>query len=179
MSRIKEKLLVCYTKQLAKRRSVLRTNVGFQQAHDIGILFNASTMQQYDAISRLVAQLEKLGKRVIGLCYATTPVVANSPFPIITDRDVKLWGTVAHPQAKVFIGTPFDYLYQLDLEGHPILDYLLAKSNAKCRVGHYSTARSNLFEIMITLSREQGKGSDVEVLIEQMLHYTQLLVAPQ
>lgn len=155
----------------------MRTNVGFRQAQNVGILYSAGTLQKHDAALYLSAQLKKLGKEVMGLCYATASAqVANSTFPVITDGDIKLWGTITHPQAKTFIDTPFDYLYQLDLEEDPILNYLLAKSSAKCRVGYYTATRASLFEVMVTFNEKQN-DNNMNALIEQMLHYTQLLRA--
>jgi hypothetical protein len=89
-------------------------------------------------------------------------------------RDLRLWGAITHPQARDFVNTPFDYLYQVDLQGHPMVDYLLAKSQAKCRVGYYDTSRTGLFEMMVKFDK-RTTGNDLDSLIAQMVHYTQLL----
>jgi hypothetical protein len=175
MLHIKEKILSLYTKRLVKTRHVVRTSVGFQQAQNMGILYSADSPQKHEAVRHLATQLKKMGKKVAGLCYATTPIQATYPyFPIINHRDLQLWGTITHPQAQNFINTPFDYLYQVDLKGHPILDYLLAKSKAKCRVGYYSALRANLFEMMVTFDHK-ANGNEIDDLTAQMVHYTQLL----
>ena len=177
MSRIKEKLLSLYTKHLIKARRAERTNVGFQQAQRIGILYSRGSTKKQEAVNRLATQLRQLGKQVTKLCYATTPTpVNNLADPTITPRDIQLFGRIIYPQAKSFVNTPFDYLYQVDLEGQPVLDYLLAKSQAKCRVGHYTAARAALFEIMVSFEQQPG-SSAIDALTAQMLHYTQLLAA--
>jgi hypothetical protein len=172
---IKEKILSLYTKKLAKTRRVARINVGFQQAQNMGILYSAESPQKHEAIHHFAAQLNKLGKKVAGLCYAIAPLQATHlDFPTITHHDLRLWGAISHPQALDFVNTPFDYLYQVDLEGHPMLDYLLAKSQAKCRVGYYDTSRTGLFEMMVKFDKKTN-GNDIDGLIAQMVHYTQLL----
>ena len=112
-----------------------------------------------------------------GLCYATVPTlqVANT-FATITHRDLQFWGNITHPKAKAFIDTPFDYLFQVDMVGHPAINYLLAKSQAKCRVGYYDTVRTGLFEMMVTFDRQTG-SNDIDALTKQMVHYAQLLRA--
>ena len=109
------------------------------------------------------------------LCYSTAlPQTTDLTFPVITYRDIQLWGTITHPQAQDFLNTSFDYLFQVDLVGHPVLDYLLARSHAKCRIGYYDTLRTSLFEMMITLNKETNSGG-IYALTAQMIHYTQLL----
>jgi hypothetical protein len=178
MSRIKEKILSLYTKRLIKTNRLVRTNVGFHQAKNMGILYSVDTPQKNEAVLYLEVQLKKMGKQVTGLCYADTPMQAiNLTFPAITHHDIQLWGTITHPQAQIFVNTSFDYLFQVDLMGHPVLDYLLAKSQAKCRVGHYNTLRTSLFEMMVTLNKQTG-GNKIDNLAAQMIRYAQLLKAP-
>jgi len=177
MSRIKEKIFSLYTKRLIKTHRVVRTSVGFQQAQNLGILYRADSPQKTEVIRYWATQLNKMGKQVAGLCYTTSSIKSNHlDFPTISYHDIQLWGTITHPQAQAFVNTSFDYLYQVDLVGHPVLDYLLAKCRAKCRVGYYDPLRTTLFEIMVTLDK-QTDGSEINALTAQMAHYTQLLKA--
>jgi len=175
MIRLKEKILLLYTKRLVKKSHVVRTSVGFQQAKSMGILGGVDHPDKQESILCFADELKNMGKKVSILGYTTTPVQATyNNFPTISHRDLQIRGTITHPQAKKFINTPFDYLYQVDLKSYPAMDYLLAKSHAKCRVGYYDTARINLFEIMVTFSQETGRN-EINDLITQMIHFTQLL----
>lgn len=175
MSWIKEKILWLYTKRLIKTRRATRMHVGFRQAQHIGILYSAGNPQKQQVVRQLAKQLQKMGKQVTGLCYATIPMqqTAND-FPTVTQHDLHYWGTITHPQAQAFVNTPFDYLFQVDLMGHPILNYLLAKSQAQCRIGYYDPTRTNLFEIMVMFERKDDKEV-MTALVEQMIHYAQLI----
>lgn len=175
MSRIKAQLLSFYTKRLIRRRRVDHTNVGFDHAKTIGILYHGDDPKKQEAIHQLVTELKKLGKQVSTLCYVTDPKqVVNVTVPTITIRDIQLLGKIMHPQAQAFVDTSFDYLYQIDLAGHPVIDYLLTKSKAKCRIGHYTANRAGLFEMMVSLAKKP-EDTTITDLIAQMLHYTQLL----
>ena len=177
MPRIKEKLLSFYTKRLSKTRRIERTNVGFRQAQSIGILYTGDSAKKQQIVQRLVSQLQQLGKQVTILCCAkASKAIEKTNVPTITYQDIQLLGKIIHPQARAFVNTPFDYLYQIDVEGHPVLDYLLAKSQARCRVGYYTAARAGLFEMMV-MPQSTSASSKLEDLIAQMLHYTQLLKA--
>jgi hypothetical protein len=85
MSRIQEKILALYTKRLIRTGRAVRTSVGFQQAQNMGILYSANNPQKHEAARHLASQLNKMGKQVAGLCYATVPIQAtNLAFPTIT-----------------------------------------------------------------------------------------------
>lgn len=175
MSQIKARLLSFYTKRLIRRRRADRMNVGFVQAQTIGILYHGDSPKKQVAVDWLASELKKLGKQVSILCYVTdSKQAANFTDPTITLQDIPLLGKITHPQAGLFLDTSFDYLYQVDLEGQPAIDYLLVRSKANCRVGYYRPARAVLFEVMVSLAKHPEEG-DIANLTAQMLHYTQLL----
>ncbi|MHA7878087.1 MAG: DUF6913 domain-containing protein [Bacteroidota bacterium] len=172
---IKQKMLALYTRRTIQTDRVVRANVGFQQAQHVGILYSADSSKKHKTVNQFVNQLKAMGKNVSVLCYTTVPVQqAANTYATITHRDLQLWGTITHPKAKAFINTPFDYLFQVDMVGHAAMDYLIAKSQAKCRVGYYDTARTNLFEMMVTFD-EHRKSDTIDTLTTQMIHYAKLL----
>ena len=142
MSSIQHQLLSFYTRRLTRSRRVVRTNVGFEQANSIGILYSGHSAEAHEAVRSLADKLERSGKKVTILYCATAPLsTTEAEIPTITSRAIGLFGKIRHPLARTFVNTPFDYLYQVDWKGHPVLDYLLARSRAKCRVGHYTAER--------------------------------------
>ncbi len=178
MFRIKEKLLAFYARRCAKQDRAVRTNVGFREARAIGILYSLDSPEKHEPVRHLAERLTKLGKRVEVLCYEPGLIqTPDLPYPTIMLRDIKLWGKIDHPQAQDFINRPFDYLYHVDLVKNPVVDFFLAKCQAKCRVGHYEEDRASFFEIMVTFNRREGRN-DIGGLIEQMVHYTQPLNPP-
>ncbi|MEM9417407.1 MAG: hypothetical protein AAF963_03590 [Bacteroidota bacterium] len=174
-SRLKARLFKFYTKRLIKARQATYAHVGFDQAQSIGILYSGDSAQKQEVVQQLATQLKQQGKRVTMLRYVEdSKQVTNWSTPTVTRRDIRFGGEIAYSEAKIFVDTPFDYLYHVDWDGHSVLDYLLAKSKAKCRVGHYVAARAGLFEIMVSLAK-QPDSRELTDLTAQMLHYTQLL----
>ncbi len=177
MSRIKYRLLSLQTRRAIRLCSVSRTSVGFERAQSMGILYSDNSTGKQAVIHQLITQLNQLGKQVMVLCYEPTCSQVIPPiFPTTTHQDIRPWGAIAFLPTKTFIKTPFDYLYHVDLAGDPVLDYLLARSHAKCRVGHYNAERTDLFEIMVSL-KEGANSSDIGNLASQMIRYTQCLRA--
>lgn len=175
MSRIKMHLLSFYARRATRRRAVTRTSVGFDQAQSLGILYSGDSAEKLEVIHQLTARLNRLGKQVTACCYLPDSCSsAASRASITTPRDFRLWGAITHLPTKIFVHTSFDYLYHVDWEGDPVLDYLLARSHAKCRVGHYDSRRVALFEVMVRCRKESGH-EELAALASQMLHYTQCL----
>ncbi len=175
MFRIKERLIAFYTKRLIKTRQTIHANVGFEQAQSIGILYRGDSSQKQAAVQELATRLKQLGKQVTTLCYVSDPKeVTSLAGPTLTLEEVTWLGNITSLRGRQFVETRFDYLYNVDWEGQAVVNYLLAISKAKCRIGHYSSSRAGLFEVMVSLAKEP-KTQKMTDLTGQMLHYTQLL----
>lgn len=175
MRLIKEKLLGLYTKNVLKAHKIPRRNVGFKQAKLIGLLYTQEDLQKKELIQQFIDQLQATGKTVAVLPYVATKNQAfDEGFPGFTQHAINYWGQLLDGQLADFVNTAFDYLYHLDFTSDPILDYLLAKSLAKCRVGNFDLSRANLFEIMVKCEHMEDKHA-LEHLTDQMIYYTQLL----
>jgi len=178
LQRIKASLLQLRTWRLQQQPATRRSNVGFAHAQRIGILYTDTIPDKHDVVGRFVAALRQKGKDVMGLCYATEQAYSAplERFATFTQSDIGIWRPIKHLAAQQFVQTPFDYLFHVDLMGHPVLDYILAKSQAQCRVGYLDTQRTHLFEVMVTFQPAAEKHA-LEALTTQMLHYVQLLNA--
>jgi len=107
------------------------------------------------------------------LCYTTEKDRIHPSSNLLYSFDHKAityLGNIDSDRVAKFIHTPFDYLFHIDLETNPFLDYIIAKSKAKCRVGYFDTDRKNLFEVMVKVSRVDP-SEDIKKLTQQMLHY--------
>lgn len=177
MLTIKKKLLALYTKRRVRASQVARLNVGYEQAQLMGLLYTYDNAQKHKAVLQFVDQIKLTGKKLHTLCYVANPrEIYRGGFPAFTQRAIGLFGKFSDKQVIDFLYTPFDYLYHVDLVSNPILDYLLATCRAKCRVGKFDPIRASLFEMMIKFSSKED-SHQLDGLMEQMLHYTQLLQA--
>jgi hypothetical protein len=178
MLQIKEKLLALYTRKLIKFNKIARLNVGYKQAKVIGLLYTQESDQKKAVIVQFIEQLRNTGKQVQVLHYIPLIPAKNqeldTSFPTFSDRDINYLGKCISGQLVSFIDTPFDYLYHIDLISNPILDYLLTKCKAKCRVGNFNINRAHLFEIMVKFEPKPDTYA-LHSLAKEMLYYTQLL----
>jgi hypothetical protein len=178
MLQIKEKLLALYTRRFIKSNKTARLNVGYKQAKVIGLLYTQEDDQKKAVMLNFIEQLRNTGKNIEVLQYIPQISAKNQAldtnFPSFSNRDVNYLGKCLNGQLASFIDTPFDYLYHIDLASNPILDYLLVKCKAKCRVGNFDINRAHLFEIMVKFEPKTDIYA-LHSLAKEMLYYTQLL----
>jgi hypothetical protein len=152
--------------QLKKNKS-LRTNIPYKQALSVGVIFSVEDKQKHDQIKEFVHKLEHDGKKVQVLEYLPNKKENYEfLFDFFTIKDISFWGKIESEKTLKFSDTPFDYLFCLDTEQNPMLQYLLARSKSKCRVGKFNENGKSFFELMI-----DSNGS-TKNLIDGIYKYT-------
>ena len=162
------------THLLSKKIILARSNVGLNKAVDIGVLYSYKSPDNHEILQRFIRNLKNLDKKVGVLCYTTAKDRVHQSSNLLYSFDheaITSFGALNSDRVKKFIDTPFDYLFHVDLETNPILDFIVTKSQAKCRVGYFDSLRKNLFEVMVKVSCVNNI-EDIKRLTNQMLHYT-------
>ncbi|WP_342265560.1 DUF6913 domain-containing protein [Cardinium endosymbiont of Philonthus spinipes] len=157
-----------------QHKALARSNVGLNKATTIGVLYSYESPAKHEVVQRLIRDLKNLDKQVSVLCYITGKDRMHASSNLryaFGHKAITILGKVKSDRIKKFIETPFDYMFHVDLTTNPLLDYIVAKHPAKCRVGHFDPMRKNLFEVMVKVSRT-APVEDMKRLAGQMLHYT-------
>lgn len=171
---VKFVVLGIVTRFVSKRKIAPRSNVGLNKATTIGVLYSYESPAKHEAVQRFIRDLKNLDKNVSVLCYTARK---DRIYPTsylryaFGHKAITILGKVKSDRIKKFTETSFDYLFHLDLTTNPVLDCLVAKHQAKCRVGHFDPTRKNLFEVMVKVNRTTP-SEDIKRLASQMLHYT-------
>ena len=71
---------------------------------------------------------------------------------------------------KAFQTQTFDYLFHVDFCSNPLLDLLLIKNKALCRIGHFDQKRMHLLDVLVKMERKNGVD-DIKRLTDQMVYY--------
>ncbi len=155
-------------KQVRNNRT-RRSSTSYREAKSIGIVFTMQSLDDYEAIRNFENKLKKDGKAVKVLCYLPKNVENfHFHYDIFSHTDFTALGKVKARNIEEFLEQKFDYLICLDKTPNLYIEYLLAASAARFRIGNYSENKEPLFELMIRLN-----GSDsVSNLITQIHHYT-------
>lgn len=158
------------TRSALRKNKSIRQSIPYQQAKSIGILFSVEDKDKHASIKEFMHRLEQDGKQVKVLEYL--PAKAENyefMFDFFTAKQLNFWGELKSDVVRAFINTPFDFLFYIDRETNPLALYLLASSQARCRVGRYHETESGFFELMI---EQNGTNRG---LIDTMYKYTQQL----
>jgi hypothetical protein len=178
MQLIKEKLLSFYINRLLKSSKRARWNVGYQQAKTIGILYTREDPQKEIYILQFIDLLAKTGKKIQALEYIPANLAQqetmHKKIPSFVEHEISFLGKSKNEELTKFMDTCFDYLYHIDLTSNILLDYLLVKCQAKCRIGSFNINRATCFEVMVSFEAKPDTPA-LKSLTKHLLYYTQLL----
>jgi hypothetical protein len=176
---IQAKLLALYTRRLTKAayQGIIHQEQGNPAGMGLLYTYDPANPTKTDAVVQVVKRLQAAGKQVQVLCYVPhhKALATNTPFATVTKKDINLLGRSQNESFNSFVKSSFDYLYHLDLISDAVLDYVVAKCTAHCKIGNYLAGREALFELMFKDLVQPDKEVSFDSLIGKMFNYTQLL----
>lgn len=148
----------------------------FKDSRSVGILFDASEEKDYNEVHRYVNKLQRQNKEVKALGLILDPVLANHLMPMLTfdyiyAKDLNWYEKPKTVKYREFCMNAFDILIDLSRKDHAALLFAAGETPAAFKVGKYSEAGRNIFDMMI----EIGEEEPVDKVIEHFDHYINLL----
>lgn len=144
-----------------------RSSVFLDNAASIGLLFDATELEERLTVIGFAEKLKSLGKNVNLLGFFNTKLKTNDfPFHFF---DKKQLDWALRPNKAVlanFVDQPFDLLINLSNRNVAPLNYIAAHSKARFRVGPY-TQNTICYDLMI----EHDKNKGLEAFLKLVLHY--------
>lgn len=172
MSGFSNKLLTRNTQKAIRKGKIKRGSVSYDDAENVGILFTVIDRPKHTLIKKFIKLLEKDKKHVDVICLlGEGKENYDFIFDYFTTRDFSFFGNIVSRSVSKFVQKKFDYLIVLDIESNIFTDNILAKSNAKCRVGMHHDDNDPLFELMIKINDKES----IEALINQVYHYLKFI----
>jgi len=168
------KYLVEYNSRRAlKKNPIARINPSFQDAKQIGILFTWEGEKKVELIQHFINELKISGKKSTVLCfYKIKENIPSKTFKFFTPQDFDHFGSAKSEAITQFINVQFDFLFHLDTLKNVYIEYILARSKAKCRVSRLDYESKDFYDFMI----KTGDNEGIEHLCRHLLHYTKSLV---
>ena len=168
---IRNTLVAYKTKNELKNNQIARQSVDYENASLLGLLYTAEDLKKHDEVKALVRKFEKDGKKVEVLSYLPKDV-QNFEFryTFFTEKDISMFGKIKSKDILDFCNKPFDYLFYFDFESDMFMRYLLAKSQAKCRVGNFEEMNRQYCDLMVAPQQPNYKS-----LAFEMYKYTKIL----
>jgi hypothetical protein len=143
----------------------------FEKAKTIGIVFNASIIEDFQLVQKYVKYLKGLNKQVKALGYFSTgeiPDITYSKleFDFFTKKHLNWHLKPQRSFIDNFILEEFDLLLVIDLKNDFPLRYISALSRAKFKIGNL-IADTQIYDLMIEV--EEGKG--IKYFLKHLDHY--------
>lgn len=163
---MKETLIRMNTRKFLRGQS-LRSNIPYNQALNIGVLFTVEDQAKHALIKDFVRRLESDGKKVQVLEFLPDKKENYEfKYPFFTNKDFSFFGSLHSNDAMHFINMRFDYLFVPDLTTNTMIQHIVSRSKASCRAGKYFEGGEAYFDLMIE------SVTTVNELINSLYSYT-------
>jgi hypothetical protein len=147
---MKLNLLKYRTKLYLKKNRAHRSSLSYDSAKTAGIIFTVEDKQKHFAVKDFIKRLESDGKHIQVLEFLPdNKENFEFKFDFFMAKDISILGSLQSDNAIQFADAPFDFLFYLDLSPNPMILHLLARSNAKCRVGGFWEDGDKYLDLMV------------------------------
>lgn len=166
LSSMKDKLLNINSFLALKFNKTERENTDLNKVKSIGVLFHRNNGDEKSILDRYKNILEKnnISPKLFLLCIKSskdnTSTDSNDNFIFFSSSDISILGTIKNKQIENFINTKFDYIINLREISTPLDRVILSKSKAKCRVGFYNSANTDLYDFMLKLKNSNDISNE-------------------
>ena len=164
LANLKNNLLQRQVNKLLQNKSN-RKATNFADCQNISILFNANDNQNLSAVFQYIRLLIGLNKNVSALGFWNANDLSNAPtqYPIFNKKNLSFANVPKGELIENFNTQNSDLLLALYITPLAALDYLIAASQAKFKVGFYSEVNCNLLDFML-----YSKNIDLETAVNQL-----------
>ena len=150
--------------------------VSLSDARNVGIVYLVSNQGIFNKVKLLIRKLNSPYRQVVALGFVNRDsipdycVAANSGY-YFDKKDLNWYGAPKNDYVKEFLNKEFDVIIDLTLEDVYVLQYIIALSKSKLKVGRFSKSMQKHYDLMIK--------NDNDVLsdeyIDQILYYLNIL----
>lgn len=149
--------------KVSRRKKIL----GYGQAQSFGIMYDASSEENYRQITHLVKDLQQDNKKIKTLGYVNLKKMPEYSFPKLTFEFCNAknfyWDQSPLTQnVKDFIAQDFDALIDLSPSDFFHLKYLAATSTAPFKVGRFNEKYINVFDLMLEVKDDTPNKEAIE-----------------
>jgi hypothetical protein len=163
-------------KRAIRRNKTKRYSSSYSNAKNILVYFTSEGNLKFAQVKRIQNKMEREGKKVKFLFLLLNE--EDKPDVHIDDgmerlemNDFSFFGNIQKPSVRNLLNEDFDYMIHADMETNIYSDLIMAKCNAKCRIGRYFKDHDDRYDMMVSIPG----GKDINFLLDQIHHYTKAL----
>jgi hypothetical protein len=134
--------------------------MNLKDAKTVGILYDASNINDTDLVKKYIAYLRDSGKKVKSIGYLAVKELPNTiqislDQQCLTLKEVNWYYKPAIGFIGNFVKEEYDLLLDLNISRQLPITYIAALSKAKCKVGRFTNKYMNLYDVMIEVDKEK------------------------
>lgn len=164
---------------LKKETSLLvrkRSMENLVTAKSIGILYPLVVVPDYNQVEKFVSELQHQHKEVKALGFVQYKEMANRFLPklsydFFSRKQINWYYKPVSDKVRDFILSDFDLLIDLTVEENLPLKFIAGLSHARCKVGRFSDANKQYYDVMIKISPVERLAG----FITQVEHYLTII----
>lgn len=139
---------------LSSGRTRIPNKFSFDKVKTVGILFDATNVEDYDIVKRYVVYLREHLKKVKVIGFFSTkeiPALTYSKleYDFFSVKELNWLGKPSSVIIQNFIDEEYDLLIDLNIHDHFPLKYISALSKAAFKVGKYDENDTEIYDMMI------------------------------
>lgn len=126
----------------------------FNDIKTVGILFDATSAEDFELVKRYIIYLREYRKRVKAIGFFSTKEIpaftySKLEYDFISAKELNFYGKPTTMIAKNFIDEEYELLIDLNVNDHFPLRYISALSKAAFKVGKYNEKDTEIYDLMI------------------------------
>jgi effector-binding domain-containing protein len=150
--------------------------MSLEDAKNIGIIFEASSKEEFELVKKYVLYLRELKKKVKVVGYFSageTPAFTYSKleYDFFSKKDLSWYNGPNDKFVSNFMDEEYDILIDLNIHEHFALRYIAGISKARFKVGRYKEGDDSIYDLMI----EGTEGKGLKFYLRQVDTYLQML----
>lgn len=167
---------VHYLQRENEFKHIKRNSIKWERANTLGIIFNASKLENHIHITQFAEKLRKEGKHVKLMGYVDVNRSSESflHFPVFTKEDLNWHLKPIGGKIVDFIEQPLDILFNAYRDNSLPLEYVSRASKAQCRVGPYRDDTTDCSDLMLRIH----EGSSIDAFLNDMYNLLLKLQTP-
>lgn len=165
---------------LSRKASRVKRNTAFvnlASAENIGVIYKHRSEKDLVAVSSIKDKLQATGKKVIVLGWISSKdipayLVTSDMGFFFNRKDLNRFLIPKSDYVKGFINNEFDILLNLDVANSFVIQYVVALSKSKMRVGRADESINKYLDFMINLDAE---NNSIMEIFNQVWHYLSMI----
>lgn len=142
------------------------------EAKSVGIIFDATSGEDFEIIKKYIQQLKEITKGIHAIGFVDNKITPNYSYiktdiDLFNKKELKRLYQPLSPYIKTFIETPRDILIDANVGNKLPLQYIVAASKAKCKVGQHTVGNELFHDVLLNV----GPNNGLEFFLQQSLKY--------